>query len=143
MGACAAEIQCEPIVSLDPRIVGTKTGPLTGMMCAKEQLAEDCPDGDEKSDVSDVENPDFLNNLPSSGDGGDEWKIPSMGFPCSKLLHDKICINNQQPPHTHTHTHTHIHTHTHTIHTQTHTHIHMNACMHACTTIHMYCEPYN
>eukprot|EP00731_Ephydatia_muelleri_P037780 Em0562g3a len=77
VGACAAEIQCEPIVSLDPRIVGTKTGPLTGMMCAKEQLAEDCPDGDEKSDVSDVENPDFLNDLPSSGDGGTlNWDRP-------------------------------------------------------------------
>ena len=40
MGTCAAEIQCEPIVSLDQQVLGAKAGPLT----ATEHSVEDVPE---------------------------------------------------------------------------------------------------
>ena len=46
MGTCAAEIQCEAIVTLDPEVLGAKAGPLT----AAEHWADDNP----KSGVSDI-----------------------------------------------------------------------------------------
>ena len=77
MGTCAAEIQCEPIVTLNLHIVGTKTGPLTGLMCGKEQLTGDCTDGDEdeRSDVLSIDDPDMLDDLPCNGDGGNSFKM--------------------------------------------------------------------